>query len=204
MAEQRSKLSLYNDLQAAYLKSKKHMMSREDIQKECNQIWSEIKCNDLIQLTTSVLDKIDSVKKEAKDRRMGAMAKWPRIFTKKKAKLTEPSHQEEATSSTAGASNAEETPAEPPSAEPTEEQPSGSQVPSESQPEQDAKKLTPTQDKLNADIQVEKDILIGLYRKRDNGMMTADEKKELEKREKNLDKMKKDLQRAEANRIRQK
>ena len=54
-------------------------------------------------------------------------------------------------------------------------------------------KLTPKQEALNAEMNVENEILIVLYRKRDLGQMTVNDKKEIKTRKENLDRLKKKL-----------
>ena len=61
----------------------------------------------------------------------------------------------------------------------------------------------PKQEQLKAEIALEKDILIGLHRKRDSAMMSEGDRKELIEREKNLKNLEKQLKAVLSNRMKQ-
>ena len=70
-------------------------------------------------------------------------------------------------------------------------------------PKQKKVQPTPKQDEIKEKIEFEKDILLGLHKKRDKGMMSSKDWEELRKREKTLDELKKSLRGRELRKRRQ-
>ena len=62
---------------------------------------------------------------------------------------------------------------------------------------------TPKQDEIKEKIEFEKDILLGLHKKRDKGVMSSKDWEELRKREKTLDELKRSLRGPELSQQRQ-
>ena len=62
---------------------------------------------------------------------------------------------------------------------------------------------TPAQEEVKRKINIENDILVGLYRKRDIGQLSQNDRNEISSREATLKKYKADLKQKELNRKRQ-
>ena len=77
----------------------------------------------------------------------------------------------------------------------TETTPSEASIPSEAP--------TPAQEEVKRKINIENDILVGLYRKRDIGQLSQNDRNEISSREATLKKYKADLKQKELNRKRQ-
>ena len=77
-------------------------------------------------------------------------------------------------------------------------------VPTTPTPPPPVRKPTPKQDELNNKVNIENEILVALYRKREPGQMSENHRNEIKIWEANLEELKKKLHEAKLNQMRQK